>query len=284
MTTRQARTVDAAPPGLGALARTALRRKGDGTTVPAVEYRADGRCIEVTTMAGYQRLCGFAVGSTVPPTFVHVQTFPLSMALMTAPDFPLPLLGLVHVHNRITQLRPLDAEETLDLCVWADQLREHPAGQQVDIEAEAGVAGEVVWRGTSTYLHRTHAATPRPTRPDAPPPPPAVAYWRLPADLGRRYAAVSGDRNPIHLSRLSARAFGFPRAIAHGMWLNARVLGAVESRLPTAYTVDVAFKTPTFLPSGVAFDAARTDDGWRLGVRNARSGKPHLAATITATT
>ena len=66
------------------------------------------------------------------------------------------------------------------------------------------------------------------------------------------------------------------------MWLNARVLGAMEPRLPEAYTVDVAFKTPTYLPSAVAFAAERTDDSWVLGVRNARNHKPHLAATITA--
>src|SRR6266487_1403229 len=46
--------------------------------------------------------------------------------------------------------------------------------------------------------------------------------WELPADLGRRYAAVSGDRNPIHLYRLTAWLFGFRRPIAHGMWAAAR--------------------------------------------------------------
>jgi acyl dehydratase len=186
------------------------------------------------------------------------------------------------VRNRITQVRSIDSAEKLDLRVWAAELRDHPAGRQVDIQAEARVGDETVWRGTSTYLHRTPRPEARAPRPVIAPPPPAVAYWRLPGDLGRRYAAVSGDRNPIHLSRLTAKAFGFPRAIAHGMWLNARVLGAMESRLPAAYTIDVAFKTPTFLPSAVAFDADRTDDGWTLGVRNARSGKPHLSATISS--
>jgi acyl dehydratase len=282
MIDREVRTVDATSSGLGALARNAVRRKRAGSHVPAVEYRRDDHGLDVATLAAYQRLCGFAISSTVPSTFVHVQAFPMSTALMGAPDFPLPLLGLVHVHNRITQLRPIDAAETLELRVWADHLRDHPAGRQVDLEAEARVADETVWRGTSTYLHRTHPAAARGEHVDAPAPPPPVAFWRLPADLGRRYARVSGDRNPIHVSKLAAKAFGFPTAIAHGMWLNARVLGAMEPRLPEAYTVDVAFKTPTFLPSGVAFAAERTDDGWELGVRNARSGKPHLAATITA--
>ncbi len=282
MSTRQVRTVDGAPSGVGVLARNGLRRKRDGSELPAVEYRREGLHLDAGTLAAYQRLCGFTITARVPSTFVHVQAFPLSTALLGAADFPLPLLGLVHVHNRITQLRPIDAAEALDLRVWADDLRDHPAGHQVDIEAEARVAGAVVWRGTSTYLHRAHKPAARTDKNDTPEPPPPVAFWRLPADLGRRYARVSGDRNPIHLSKVSAKAFGFPAAIAHGMWLNARALGAMEPRLPEAYTVDVAFKTPTFLPSTVAFAAVRTENGWQFGVRNAGTGKPHLTAAITS--
>jgi acyl dehydratase len=103
----------------------------------------------------------------------------------------------------------------------------------------------------------------------------------VPGDIGRRYAAVSGDRNPIHLHPLTARAFGFPRAIAHGMWLKARTLATIESRLPDAFSVDVTFKTPVLLPSTVSLVAAHHDDGWLLDVRNAKSGKPHLSGSVT---
>ena len=81
--------------------------------------------------------------------------------------------------------------------------------------------------------------------------PPVTAHWRLPDDLGRRYAAVSGDHNPIHMHGLTAKAFGFPRAIVHGMWTKARCLASL--RLPDAYAVDVRFKKPILLPSKVTF-------------------------------
>ncbi len=109
-----------------------------------------------------------------------------------------------------------------------------------------------------------------------------MSLVRVPDDIGRRYGAVSGDRNPIHLHALTARAFGFPSAIAHGMWLKARTLAALEGRLPDACTVDVAFKTPVFLPSTVAIAAAPSASGWALDVRNAKSGKPHLTGTVVA--
>ena len=278
---REVRTLEGRSGGPGALARSVARRKKVGSELPAVECRLSDRRVDPAKLAEYQKLCGFRVSSLLPSTFIHVQTFPLSMAVMGAADFPFPLLGLVHVNNRIVQVRPIDSAETFDLRVWADRLREHPAGQVVDIEAEASVGGVTVWHGTSTYLHRSGPAPARANRPTTPDAPPPAAHWNLSADLGRRYAGVSGDRNPIHLSRMSAKAFGFPRAIAHGMWMNARILGALEPRLSASYTVDVAFKTPAFLPSRVAFTAEPASDGWALGLRNDSSGKPHLAATVS---
>ena len=108
----------------------------------------------------------------------------------------------------------------------------------------------------------------------------ATSQVKVPDDIGRRYGAVSGDRNPIHLYGVTAKLFGFPSAIAHGMWLKARTLAALEGRLPAAYTVDVAFKTPVLLPSTIAISAAAANQGWTLDVRNARNGKPHLTGTI----
>jgi acyl dehydratase len=102
--------------------------------------------------------------------------------------------------------------------------------------------------------------------------------WRLGGDLGRRYAAVSGDRNPIHLYGVTAKAFGFPRQIAHGMWSKARSVAAVENRLPDAVRVEVAFKTPILLPGTVRFSTRRTEDGTvGFGLSNPRNGAPHLA-------
>jgi acyl dehydratase len=106
---------------------------------------------------------------------------------------------------------------------------------------------------------------------------------RAPEDIGRRYAAVSGDRNPIHLFGAAAKAFGFRTAIAHGMWLKARTLAMLHPRLPAApYTVDVTFKTPVFLPSTVAVFTRRLPAGWDLDVRAAGDGRPHLSGTVRA--
>jgi acyl dehydratase len=105
--------------------------------------------------------------------------------------------------------------------------------------------------------------------------------WRLPADLGRRYAAVSGDYNPIHLYRITARAFGFPRPIAHGMWSLARCLAELEGRLPARCTVTASFGKPILLPAKVAFAIASEGSRLRFALTNASRGTPHLTGTIT---
>ena len=68
---------------------------------------------------------------------------------------------------------------------------------------------------------------------------------------------MSGDHNPIHLYPITAKALGFPRQIAHGMWTMARCVAALENRLPDAVRVDVAFKKPVLLPGLGARSARR---------------------------
>jgi acyl dehydratase len=276
-----------APPSLTPLyAKAALTGPlHRGAALPESVYTLDGYTIDRDHLAEYQRVCGFRVSDVLPPTYLHVLAFPLSIALMTERAFPFPLIGLVHVNNEIVVKRPVRADEVVSFDVRTAHLRPHPAGRQLDLLAQATVDGTVVWSGKSTYLRREKSgekksATPR--NAEAPASAGSVATIKVGENIGRRYAAVSGDRNPIHMHALTARAFGFPKAIAHGMWLKARVLATLEGRLPDACTIDVAFKTPVLLPSTVAISSAPASGGWDLDVRNAKSGKPHLAGSVRA--
>jgi Acyl dehydratase len=274
-------TLNAAPSLLPLYAKAAatapLHRGGE---LPSSVYTLAGQSIDTDHLAAYQRVCGFRVTDVLPPTYLHVLAFPLSVALMSERTFPFPLVGLVHVANSITVARPVRADETASFEVRAADLRPHPAGRQFDLLASATVDGEQVWSGRSTYLRRGGGPSSSKERKEVAPQTGSVAQVRVPGDTGRRYGAVSGDRNPIHLYGLTAKAFGFPSAIAHGMWLKARTLAALEGRLPDAFTVEVAFKLPVLLPSTVSIASERDEQGWTLDVRNANSGKPHFAGSV----
>ncbi|WP_440900520.1 MaoC family dehydratase [Actinosynnema sp.] len=229
-------------------------------------------------LAEYARVCGFRRRDELPVTYPHVLAFALQVDLMTARGFPFPLPGLVHVANRVTQTRPLLVGEPLELRVRLEELRAHERGRQFDAVTTAEVDGERVWVDVSTYLRRAAGGGGARSGGVLEPPEPN-AVWRVPGDVGRRYAAVSGDRNPIHLFGLAARAFGFRRAIAHGMWTKARCVAALEGRIGGAQVVDARFKTPLGLPARAEFSARPTAEGWRFAVWS--GGRPVLEGSVS---
>jgi acyl dehydratase len=279
------------PPALGRLYVQAVvtARLGSGGELPDTELVLADTVPDAAHLAEFVRVCGGTLRDRLPATYPHLLAFPLQVQLMADRAFPLPLPGLVHLRNTVTQDRPIGTGEALTVRVHAENLVAHPKGAQVDLVAAAEVAGgERVWSSRSTYLARGARAPEGATAPeggtvpdlDVELPADPTGVWRVPRDIGRRYGAVSGDVNPIHLSALAAKAFGFPRAIAHGMWCKARALSALEPRLPDAFTVDVAFRKPVLLPSTVDFVASPGPAGWDFGLRRAGQDTLHLVGTV----
>ncbi|MET9799186.1 MaoC/PaaZ C-terminal domain-containing protein [Streptomyces sp. NPDC006368] len=271
--------------------------------------------VDPNRLAAYARICGFPGTGPLPLPYPHVLAFPAAMRLMAAPGFPLPLPGLVHTWIEVTGHHPLLPGDRPELTVYVAGMAPHRRGTEATVVTEARLAGELVWASRSGYLarHRTNAGTepdPDPgaaeTDPRAPvtdpdpeanagpvtapgpvtaagpderphiPPPPARAQWLLPADLGRRYGAASGDRNPIHLHPLTARVFGFPRPIAHGMWTFARCLAEWEPLASARVRAD--FRAPVPLPGTVTYAADPPEGTFQL-----RTGETvHLTGTVTS--
>ncbi len=266
-----------------------------GRTLPDREVRLIDLPIDVDTLADYSHLMGYSLRNDVPTTFLHVMAFPLQVHLMASRDFPFPMAGMVHVANTMTQHCRVEVTEPLTMSVRADRLVPHPKGLTLDLVSSAESQGEVVWEGRSTYLVRGQSLAKerqpgRVTEPasaarDAIGPDPfslgQIAVWRLGADLGRRYAAVAGDVNPIHVNPLAAKAFGFPRAIAHGMWTHARALGALEGRLGDRHTVAVEFRKPILLPSTVAFRLRQDTGGYAFAVTDRAGEREHMIGVVS---
>ncbi|MEU1847755.1 MaoC/PaaZ C-terminal domain-containing protein [Streptomyces sp. NPDC019990] len=247
------------PPLTPLLARGALlspfKRPSPDAGFPRTRLVLAGLRVDFARLAAYERVCGFPTGEdALPLTYPHVLGFPLAMRLMSGRNFPLPLLGLVHTALTVTRHRGMPATGAYELTVFVQGLAPHRRGTEATVVTEVREGGDVVWESSSTYLarHRTRrpATAPEPERRG---PLPAVAEWRLGADAGRRYGAASGDRNPIHLHPLAARLFGFPRAIAHGMWTVARCLSAHGT--PDSCQVRAEFRTPVLLPGTVTYGA-----------------------------
>ncbi|MFF7974567.1 MaoC/PaaZ C-terminal domain-containing protein [Streptomyces sp. NPDC007905] len=260
-------TLTSAPALTPLLARGALRspfkRPTPDADFPRTRLVLPGLRVDPARLAAYERVCGFATGAadgedTLPVTYPHVLGFPLAMRLMSGRDFPLPLLGLVHTSIEIVRRTTAPAAGEYQLAVHVDGLAPHRRGTEATVVTELRAGADVVWESRSTYLarHRTAGAPGQAPQERPPAPLPVVAEWRIAEDVGRRYGAASGDRNPIHLHPVTARLFGFPRAIAHGMWTVARCLAAHGT--PGAAEVRARFRSPVLLPATVAYGADGT--------------------------
>lgn len=293
-------------PKLGGLyakaALASLTRRGGkngSLTLPGERHEARGVRIESTAVDAYDRLFHAPSGDLVPSAYVHSIAFPVAMSVMTRDDFPLPLLGMVHLSNHVEQSAPIRRTDTLDITAWVANLRPHPRGAQLDVHTEVSVNGGVVWAERAVYLAkgkfslpasagspgRSATAEGTTARQDFTAPLP-TALWSLGAGVGREYAGVSGDVNPIHLSSLSAKALGMKRTVAHGMYSVARVLaeagriGGVRADLgPCAW--DVYFEAPVLLPGRVSVAITDGPGNSREFVAwNAKSGRRHFYGDV----
>lgn len=238
--------------------RAALKRKISGNALPERGLRCRVR-VDPGHVAAFRSVCGVADSPILPATYPHILAFGLQMQVLTDKGFPFPLLGLIHLSNGIRIHRPLGGVTDLTLSVHTQNLKPHAKGATFDVITTAEDSLGLLWEAESRMLCRgvkLEGETPDETLP-VPTQVSELSRWDAPADIGRRYARVSGDYNPIHLSALTAKVFGFPQAIAHGLWNKARTLAALSEHLPAANVeVHVEFKKPVRLPSAVTLLAS----------------------------
>jgi len=252
---------------------TSRGRDGKGG-LPDLKVLRRGVQIDPSALADYDHVCGFVLRDQVPATYLHNLVFPLQVTLFADKSYPYPLMGSVHLDNTLTVHRPVRLGERLDLSTWATNARPHNSGVQVDVVSQVHVGEELVWEGLATYLYRGQRIEGDvPERPEqAEAPDGAGIIWRLPGSLGRRFAAVSGDVNPIHLNSVTAKAMGFPSTIVHGMWSQAAMLAAIENRLPESYVASMSFRKPVLIPGTTCLVAHQAGESWELALRDNRKG------------
>jgi acyl dehydratase len=262
---------------------------GEGAEVPRIESRLAKVIIDRKHLAQYSQICGAATGGTLPIAYPHILAMPLHLAMLGAEAFPVKLFGLVHVQNRIAMRQPLSADEAAEIRCWIEGHRDTERGQEFDLHTEYVVAGEPLWDETCTFLARKRppagAAKPvavnRTVENGADGAVIKSSSFRAPAGLGRRYGFISGDVNPIHMSDLTARAFGFPQAIAHGMWSLGRLASDFEAaQFDGGCELNVTFKLPIYMPAWLMLQRWEIENGSAFALRDAQGEKPHLTGTL----
>lgn len=282
------------PAVMPSYARAAARwsdHMADDGAMPSITARVNAIKVRADNLGRYREVCAFPDTAALPITYPHVWAFPLQMAVLTHKRFPLKLLGLVHVRNEIIQQRAIDAEETLSLVVRTGDCRQARRGLEFDLITEIRDSNShIVWTETGTMLSRqpdsTHKKTARRQSAES------VsadydqnAHWDVAANIGRRYASVAGDYNPIHLSAFSARLFGFRQTIATGMWLKARIAAELMPYLPSSSCkIAVAFRRPVYVPGSVSLRYSLHQQGGEFALTNPAGDINHLQGQLSYTT
>lgn len=255
----------AAPPGLAGLYRKLIlgKRKGlkPGESLPDISAHWDTARADATRLAGYRETCGLADDGCLPITYPHVLTGRLHLGILAHDQFPLSPMGALHMRNHILQHTPIPADATLRVYCRIGGSRVVKAGLEFDITTVVETDGARPWESISTYLVRGRKFG-EPVEPPAIAEMPVVEQanvekgWHVPKNMGRRYAKISGDYNPIHVSRVLAKLFGFKRDIIHGMWMLAKTLGELPP-LPEGgkQRCDVSFKGPVFMDHDTSLKA-----------------------------
>ncbi|NMH60657.1 MaoC/PaaZ C-terminal domain-containing protein [Alteromonas ponticola] len=192
------------------------------------------------------------------PCFAQFLGLPQIINALAHRHSPFPLMGLVHVGNLIDVIE-LVRNEDLRIDCHLGAIRPHARGVSVDIRMQVFQRDILCMTASSQYLYRITSddTTERvsPTLPSLSIPADEVTSERnlLPfdEDVGRKYARLSGDFNPIHLFKLSAKLFGFKTHIAHGMHVLALALSRLhnnDSLFAQPATITNQFNHPVALP------------------------------------
>ena len=268
---------------LGALL-SSTKRPGAIKSLAKVTYVRPSVVLDAEHIATYTQVCGLQTAQGVPVIYPQLLTFPLAMAFFGSEHCPWPALGTVHLANRIHQHQRLQAGDDLRVEMRTGELMTHEKGQVFHLEMAILRDDVLVWEATQTLLRlgvKNPSGKAFVSSLILGAPLSHQADFAAPTDIGRRYAKVSGDFNPIHLTAVSAKLFGFRQAIAHGLWTTARALAPlVPDQALGQAELDVEFKMPLFLPASVSLWSTRKNQGALFEVRNAKGDKPHVRGRL----
>lgn len=253
--------------------------------MPAMVARWRGHRADQRELRDFFALSGLPESAHLSLLYPHTFSFPLQMAILTHPRFPVPIWRVLQVRNRLLQLLPLEKNMPLDLQVSVAGRRILDKGAEVDLRVEAKADGQTVWEAVNTFYARGHFGPPTGT---LPPPAPAggenvVDTWQMPTGGGGRFGKLSGDFNPIHLMDWYARRHGFRRALFHPQ----RVLGHCLARLPAhnptlPLRLDAWLKGPVYYASQVTLRATRDDAGSLFGLNMHDEPRPAIVGKLSS--
>ena len=278
-------------PALGPMYRRILftrRKRGKrGAPLPPMTSAWKGLKPDIDKVREYRDATGMPAAETLPLLYGHVLTAGLHIGMISDPRFPFSALGMVHARQHVLLRRAIGQDETLDAECGIAESRVVKAGMEFDVATSIASGEEVVCENLSTYLIRGKFGDP--VEPPAYAVLPALGdidearsrEWNVPKNMGRRYARIARDYNPIHISTILAKLFGFPRSLIHGMWSAAKASAELPA-LPEDQPLrcDLTFKGPIFIGSRATLNVSPGETAHRFDVFATGNPRPCVVGQI----
>ncbi|MGR6874243.1 FAS1-like dehydratase domain-containing protein [Pseudomonas sp. HK3] len=210
-------TLLVSPPSLLSLyARALFKRHSAQPQQPNIATLVLNTAIHQKQLLQYKALCGDTSASEiVSPLYPQVLAFKLHLELLLNKQLPFPVMGLVHRDNEVEYFSPIYPSDQLTIKVGLSDYKKNNKGINCTLLTQVYVSGILKWQATSTYVYRQIKNAPmqrlRSKNLKIIEQPNNLSIWSLPANLGRQYAKITGDLNPIHLYSLTAKLFGFKK-------------------------------------------------------------------------
>lgn len=263
-----------------------------GAEFPPLSARWRGARFAAADLGELRALTGLGPGPTLQLLAPQVLAFPLLMALLTAPRFPLPIWNALQVRNDLRLLRPWDEGGTFEIATAVGATRVLAKGAEVDLHTSVEAGSARCWEGCTTFYFRGRFGVAAAADGDAQPPPVPerqIARWQVPSDGRYAFSRLSGDFNGIHGFDRYARWFGFRGAFLHPQ----RVLGQCLARLGRSDAPQQRLRSwlrgPVCYGDAVALQAETTATNTTFALfahadpRAAMIGEWHAAAGAPAT-
>lgn len=238
------------------LIKSVFRREATAP-IPTLENTLSSYTAREDKLEAFRQLTLYPNNGYLPVTWPLIAGWQGHLQNLTHPSFPLRLPGLIHMGNEVFQKRPVGSGENLTITCTLEAGPAHPRGIAFCLLTRVDARGETISQSKAFLLHRTKDTVPL-TKP-----PLEISLdglgsenrrWSISESIARKFALVSGDINPIHLSKITARALGFEGILIHGNWILARILAEHEEVLKQENIRFLChFKRPIILPAQVTY-------------------------------
>ena len=276
------------PPSIGKSMMKALflPRKGykQGAVWPQIKGQLGPLAIDQQKYKKYCEVCQIPASDDLPLLYPHVLSSSLHMQILTDKAFPLKLLGAVHLRNKIIVHQNITVNDQLLFKVELKDKLILKGGIEFSFSTQAYSNDKLVWESLTTYYKRgkfgTIDAETSPVNMVTLENTEKVTSWYLNKNLGKAYAKVCNDYNPIHVSKTLAKLFGFKRDVAHGMGVLTTALDRVKtSQIQYPFKNEVIFKGPLFLESEVSVVKSPQTPG-RFDVYCGTNNRPSICFSL----